>query len=81
MEEYESEEEALTRASKLLGIALEKIKLTEPKTILYEFPINKVLRVYQVNENLSLGIGFTRHHQGKNFYGLWLIEGEKIERI
>ncbi len=81
MEEYESEEKALLYACNLLGIPEKEIKSIKRRRIRYFFPVDKTLEVYQVDENLSFGIGFTRHHRGKNLYGLWLIEKEKIERV
>ncbi|MEM5793990.1 MAG: hypothetical protein QXS48_02985 [Candidatus Aenigmatarchaeota archaeon] len=81
MEEYESEEKALLAACNLLGLSLEEVKQIKPKIVHYFFPEDATLEVYKVDENLSFGIGFTRHHRGQNFYGLWLIEEEKVERI
>ncbi|MEM5791079.1 MAG: hypothetical protein QXP77_03480 [Candidatus Aenigmatarchaeota archaeon] len=70
MEEYESRGKALLRACKLLEIKAEKIKSIEPKATHYFFPIDKTLQVYQINENLSFGIGFTSHNRGKF---LWIM--------
>jgi hypothetical protein len=79
MKEYESEEEALNAASSLLGITQEEIKSIKPRLILYENLEGKPQRlmVYELDENLSFGIGWKRFYRGKNLYGLWLIEKER----
>lgn len=84
MSEYKSEEEALETASKMLEIPLESIKKTEPKKIFYELPLYKWLEVYEVEKDgrkISFGVSPTRTHGKEIFYGLWMIEGEKIRRV
>ena len=81
MEEYESGEEALQRALDILGLTEEEFKAIKPKTVHYEFPEDKTLLVYLVDENIGFAVGHTRFHRGKNIYGLWLVEKERLERV
>lgn len=84
MSEYKSEKEALETASKMLEISLESIEKVKPKKVFYEFPLYKWLDVYEIDKDgrkLTFGVSPTRTHGRKVFYGLWIIEGEEINRV
>jgi len=79
MSEFESEEEAKVYACSLLGVKQED--LPKPRKVMYEFPIDRTLEVYDVDEKISFGVGWSRSGRRKIFYGLWIIEGEEVKRV
>lgn len=81
MEEFKSEREALEALSSKFNLKLEELLQKKPQIIYYEFPICKCLWVYEINGNLKVGVGFTRHHRRQNLYGAYIIEGERVERL
>jgi hypothetical protein len=78
MIEFESEEEAKAYARRLLGLKQEY--LPKPRKVVYEFPIDRTLEVYNADK-ISFGIGWSRSEGRKVLYGLWLIEGKEVKRV
>jgi hypothetical protein len=68
MIEFENEEEAKTYACRLLGLKQED--LPKPRKVMYEFPIDRTLEVYNIRDKISFGIGLSRSEGRKTFYGL-----------
>ena len=80
MTEYASEEEAKLAGFRMLGISPEEASSIKPKKIMYEFPIQRTLDVYEVGKK-AFGVGWYRSGRRKILYGLWLIDGESIRQV